>query len=39
MAILVEKPHASTMLTRVQYSLELIVFTAEMIFLKNMSRI
>ena len=39
MAILVEKPHASTTLTRVQYPLDDMVFTAEMIFLKNMSRI
>lgn len=38
-AILVENPQASTVFTRVQYSLELIVFMAEMIFLKNMSRL
>ena len=39
MAIFVENPHASTVFTRVQYSLDDMVFTAVMIFLKNMSRI
>jgi hypothetical protein len=36
-AILVEKPQASTMFTRVQYSLDDMVLTAVKIFFKNTS--
>jgi len=35
MAILVAKPQASTMFGLVQYSLDNMVFTAEIILLKN----
>ena len=39
MAIFVANPHASTVFTFVQYSLELIVLIEAMILLKNMTRI